>query len=247
MIDNHIEEEIDLSLFLKHFYKNRGLIFRVLIIIISLSLIYSIVIYLINPPIYRYTSQSVLDVTASEGSGYQEAIFISYLESRSIFDDSAKSIGLEANYDAWRSSMVIEDVKDSSQIVFKISATSSDKLVELNRRIVSNAIFQTRTILTGLNIRTVKEAVLLDDIKELRESVSFINNLFIFSILGMMSIFGWLTFRVITNGYIKNPVEIESYSDLNVIGTIPDFTNLNVTEEINFKNFMRGLTWKKTK
>lgn len=247
MVDNHVEEEIDLTLFLKHFYKNRGLIFRVLIIAIGVSLIYSILTYMLNPPLYSYTSQSVIDVAVSEDSVYQKEIFISYLESQIIFDDSAKSISLEAEYDLWRNSIVIENIKDSSQIVFKISASSTDKLVELNRRMVSNAIFQTRTILTGLSIRTVEEAELLDDIKELRESVSFINHLFIFVILGMMSTLGWLTFQVITNSYIGSPKDIEYHTDLTIIGTIPDFTNLNVTEELNIKNFMRGLIWKKKK
>jgi capsular polysaccharide biosynthesis protein len=245
MVDNHTEEEIDIVLFLKHFYKKRRLIFRVLIVAIGLSLVYSSVTFFLNPPIYTYTSQSVIDMTISEEAEYQKSMFISYLVSDKIFDESAKSIGLEASYISWRNSIVVENIKDTNQIVLKISAPTTDKLVELNRRIVSNSIFQSRDILTGLSIRTLEEAVLLNDVKEVKKNVSFVSDLFIFGTLGLMSIFAWLTLQVITDRKIKRSKDIETYTDLVVIGMIPDFSNLTVTEEVNLKNFMRGLIWKK--
>lgn len=247
MIDNHIEEEIDIVLFLKHFYKNRGLISRVLVFVIGLSLIYSGFTFFTNPPIITYTSQSVIDMTISEGAENQKSIFSSYLVSQKIFDESAKSIGLEASYVTWRNSIIVENIKDTNQIVLKISAPKSDKLVELNRRIVSNTIFQSRSILTGLNVRTLEESELLDNVQEKRENVSFLSDLFIFSTLGLMSVFGWLTLQVITDRRIKRAKDLEGFTNLTVIGTIPDFERLTVTEEINLNNFMRGLTWKKKK
>jgi capsular polysaccharide biosynthesis protein len=247
MIDHNVEEEIDIALFLKHFYKKRGLIFRVLTIALGLSFVYSGFTFFTNPAIYTYTSHSVIDMTIGEGAEFQKSMLISYLVGEKIFDESAKSIGLEASYAAWRNSIVVENIKDTNQIVLKISAPTTDKLVELNRRIVSNTIFQTKNILTGLSVRTLEEAKLLDEVQEVRENVNFVSNLFIFGMLGLMSIIGWLTLQVIVDRRIKRSEDIETFTGLHVIGTIPDFENLTVTEEINLRNFMRGLTWKKKK
>lgn len=247
MMENQNNDEIEISLFLKHFYKNRGLIFKVLIIAVGISLIYSGVTFFTNPPIYTYTSQSVIDLTVGEEAKYQQSMFISYLVSEKIFDESAKSIGLDASYSSWRSSIVIENIKDTSQFVIKISAARTDKLVELNRRIVNNTIFQTSKLLTGINVRTIEEAKLLEDVLVRRNNVSLFSTLFIFSALGLMGIFGLLTLQVITNRKINRSKDIEAYTGLIVIGTIPDFDTLIVTEEINLRNFTKGLTWKKRK
>jgi capsular polysaccharide biosynthesis protein len=247
MVENRIEDEIDIVIILRHFYRNRGLIFRILVIAIGISLVYSGTAFFITPPIYTYTSQSVVDMTISEGAEYQKSMFISYLVSERVFEESAKSIGLEASYVSWRNSIIIESIKDTNQIVFKISAQKADKLVELNRRMVSNSIFQTRTILTGLNVRTLEESELLDENVIVNENLNFARNAFIFSSLGIVCIFGWLTFQVITDRRIKHSKDIETFTDLVVIGTIPDFENLTVTEEINLRNFIRGLAWKKRK
>lgn len=247
MVEHQIEEEIDIYLFLKSFYKKRFLVFRVLILAIVLSLIYSYSSFLLRPPLYKYTSQSVIDMTISEGAEYQKPMFISYLSGQKIFDESAKSIGLEANYASWRNSMTVEDIRDSSQIMFKLSANTSDKLIELNRRIVSNAIFQSSNILTGLNIQTIEEAELLEDVQEIRGNVDYFGNIFMFSVLGLMGIFGWLALQVFTDRRVKRVRDIERFTNLSVIGTIPDFTNLSVSEDINLRNFLRGLIWKNQK
>jgi capsular polysaccharide biosynthesis protein len=174
-------------------------------------------------------------------------MFISYLVSQKKFNESAKAIGLEASYASWCKAIVIENIKDSSKIVLKFSALKTDKLVELSRRFVSNTIFQSGKILTGLNVWTIEEAELLDEVQEVRENVNFVSDLFVFSTLGLVSFFGWLTLQVITDRRIKRAKGLEGFTNLTAIGTIPDFENLTVTEEINWNNFMRGLTWKKKK
>lgn len=247
MIDHQIEKEIEVVLFLKHFYKNRRYVFRVLIIVMVFSIGYSYVSSLLNPSIYRYTSQSVMDMTVSEGAEYQKPIFISYLGSQKLFNESAKSIGLDASYSSFRDFIVIEEIRDTSQILLKISSTKTDKLVELNRRMVSNTIFQTSNILTGINVQTIEDAELLDDVVEIRQKVNYFANLFIFSTLGLLTIFGWMTYQVITDRKIRRAKDIETYSGLFVIGQIPDFKNLKESEEMNVKNFVRGLIWKMKK
>jgi capsular polysaccharide biosynthesis protein len=247
MVDHQIEKEIEVVLFLKYYYKNRRFVFRVLIFVMLLSIGYSYISSILNPPIYRYTSQSVMDMTISEGAEYQKPIFISYLGSQKLFNESAKSIGLDASYTSFRDFIVIEDIRDTSQISLKISSTKSDKLVELNRRIVSNTIFQTSNILTGINVQTVEDAELLDDVVEIRQNVNYFANLFIFSTFGLLTVFGWMTFLVIVDRKIKRAKDIESYTGLSVIGLIPDYKNLTESEEMNVKNFVRGLIWKKKK
>lgn len=247
MLDHQMGEEIDVVQFLKHYYKNRGLVFRVLILAIVFSAIYSFSMFYLSPPIYNYTSQSVIDMTVSEEAEYQKSLFIAYLGSQKIFDESAKSIGLSANYAFWREFIVIENIKDTNQVHFKISGTKTDKLNELNRRIVSNTIFQTSEILTGIVVQTIEEAEILDEVQTTREQVSFIRNLFIFVTFGLLGIFIGLTAQMISDRRIKRPNEIERFTGLPVLGTIPDFEKLSVTEDVNFKNFMRGLIWMKKK
>ncbi|MDP3306581.1 MAG: hypothetical protein Q8S15_10945 [Erysipelotrichaceae bacterium] len=186
-------------------------------------------------------------MTISEGAEYQKPIFISYLGSQKIFNESAKSIGLEASFSSYRDFIVIEDIRDTTQILLKISSTRTDKLVELNRRIVSNTIFQTSDILTGINVQTVEDAELLEDVIEIRKNVNYFANMFIFTTLGLLTVFGLMTFQVIADRKIKRAKDIEFYTGLSVIGLIPDFKNLSESEEINLKNFVRGLIWKKKK
>jgi capsular polysaccharide biosynthesis protein len=247
MVNYQIEKEIDTASFIKHFYKKRGFVFRVAIFVMVLSLLYSFISSMLNPPMYKYTSRSVIDMSIGEDAEYQKPMFISYLGSQKLFNESAKSIGLEASYAIWRDSVVIEEIKDSTQISFKISSIKTDKLVELNRRIVSNAIFQTSNILIGLNVQTVEDAELLDDVVQMRQSVNYFGNLFIFTLLGLLTAFGWLTLQVIVDRKIKRAKDVEFYTGLPVIGTIPDLDNLIESEEINVKNFVRGLIWKKRK
>lgn len=243
MAENQMEDRIDLVLIFKHYYKNRRLLFRVLVLSVVLSIVFSMAMFILNPPIYEYTSQSVIDMTIDEEAQYQQSIFISYLVGQRIFEESAESIGLAANYASWRNSIVIENIPDTSQIIFKISASKADKLVELNRRIVSNAIFQSNNILTGIRIQTLEEAELLDNVREIRRNVSYLNNLLIFITFGLISAFGWLTFQTIIDRRIKYAGDIEEHTHLVVIGTIPDFENLSVNEEINLSNFIKGLIW----
>lgn len=247
MIEHQIVDEIDISLFIEHFYKGRGFIFRVILVSVFVSLLYSLTTYLIKPPIFQYTSQSVIELIISEKAENQKSMFTSYLVSEKVFNESAKSIGLDADYSSWRSFVVIEDIKDSNQIILKITATKTDKLIELNSRIVSNTIFQTKNILTGINVRTFKEAEMLDVVQNTKENVNFLRNLTVFTIIGMLFSFGRLTFNLIIERRIRRTKDIEDLTGLTVIGTIPDFENIIVSEDINLVNFIRGLTWKKTK
>lgn len=247
MTEHQIEEEVDVYVFFRYFYKKRRLIFRVLILSIILSLFYSLISFVLKPPVYQYTSQSVINILVSEGAEYQKPMFISYLGSQIVFDESAKSIGLNANYALWRDSIVIENIVGTSHIAFKISSTQIDKLVELNRRITSTTIFQTSNILLGITTQTVEEAELLEEIHEVRGNVAVIGNLVLFSIIGLIGIIGWLTTELITDTRIKRSKDVETFTGLPVIGTIPDFRNLTITEEVNLRNFARGLIWKKKK
>ena len=129
MVNYQIGEEIDIVLFLKHYYKNRGLVFRALILSIVFSVIYSFAMFNISPPVYSYTSQSVIDMTVSEEAEYQKELFISYLGSQKIFEESAKSIGLAASYAYWREFIVIENIRDTNQVVFQISGTDRKSVV----------------------------------------------------------------------------------------------------------------------
>lgn len=247
MVNYRIGEEIDIVQFLKHYYKHRGLVFRGLILAIVLSTIYSFSLFYLSPPIYSYTSQSVIDMTVSEEAEYQKSMFIAYLGSQKIFDESAKSIGLDASYAYWRQFIVIETIKDTNQIVLKISGTKTDKLNELNRRIVSNTIFQSSEILTGIVVQTIEEAEILDEVKTTREQVSFSNNLLIFTTFGLLAIFIVLTAQMIYDRRIKRSSEIERFTGLTVLGTIPDFEKLSVSDTINLRNFIKGLIWTKRK
>jgi capsular polysaccharide biosynthesis protein len=245
MVEHQLVDEIDIILFIEHYYKRRGFIFSVVLVFIFISLLYSLISYLIKPPTFQYTSQSVIEVTISEKAENQKSMFTSYLVSEKVFNESAKSIGLDADYNSWRSFIVVEDIKDSKEIIFKISAVKTDKLIELNRRIVSNTIFQTKNILTGINVKTLKEAEILDVAQNTKEDVNFLGNLLFFIVFGLLSSFGWLTFNLIINRRVGRIKDIEGLTDLTVIGTIPDFEKLTVSEDINLRNFIRGLTWKK--
>jgi capsular polysaccharide biosynthesis protein len=247
MVNYQIGEEIDIAQFLKHYYKKRGLVFRVLILSIVLSIIYSVAMNYLSPPIYKYTSQSVIDMTVSEEAEYQKAMFISYLGSQKIFDESAKSIGLSASYAYWREFIVIENIRDTNQVVLKISGTKTNKLNELNRRIVSNTIFQSSEILTGIAVQTLEEAEILDEVQITRKKVSFTSNLFMFITFGFLGIFIGLTAQMIYDRRIKHSNEIERFTGLTVLGTIPDFEKLSISEKVNLKNFIRGLIWIKRK
>lgn len=247
MVSNKIDDEIEISLYVKHFYKNRRLIFRVLVFAIIFSIIYSIGSFLLHTPVYNYTSQTVIDMTIDKDAENQKPIFLAYLMSQKIFEDSAKSINLAADYTDWRNFIVVENINNANQILFKISASKTEKLAALNRRIVSNAIFQTSNVLTGINVKILEEAEILEDVKETRESINFTGNLFTFVTLGLTIVIAVLMFQVIINRRISSTRDIEMFSNLTVLGTIPDFNDLKVTEEINLKNFLRGLIWKQKK
>ena len=64
---------------------------------------------------------------------------------------------------------------------------------------------------------------------------------------GLTIVIAVLMFQVIINRRISSTRDIEMFSNLTVLGTIPDFNDLKVTEEINLKNFLRGLIWKQKK
>ena len=151
------------------------------------------------------------------------------------------------NYLQWRDNVVIASISGTSQIVFKITSTNTDKLVELNRRIINNTVFQASNILTGIIISTVEEAELLDEVQEIKANVNFIGNLIGHILFGLLITFTWLTLQVISDKNIIRPKDVEAFTDLSVIGTIPDFKKLSVSEEINMRNFLRGLIWKKKK
>jgi capsular polysaccharide biosynthesis protein len=247
MIENHFEDFVDFHEIFRHLYRKRRLIFHVFIVSLLLSFLYSSLLYLFSPPVYQYTSQTVLEVNVIGDNNLQKALFISFLTERALFESSAKSIGLAVDYDSWRNNIRVEDVRNSNIVNFYISSRSTNKLVALNRRIVSNAIFRTKDLLTDIKVNTIDESKLDPNPLLINKRSSFLENALIFVFLSVAIVIGWLNFQIISNRNIKRTKDLAFIGNLEVIGTIPDYDKLIITEEINFKSFVRGLVWKRKK